>query len=59
MLFCMKNALATLKRMNNPLICDLKASDGYIDDMIVHSDTFEEHMLYQFPFHFLILGHTE
>lgn len=32
--------------MINHLICDLNESEAYIDDVIVHSDTFEEHLLH-------------
>lgn len=44
--FGMKNAPATFQRMINYLICDLNESEAYIDDVIVHSDTFEEHLLH-------------
>jgi hypothetical protein len=42
--FGMKNASATFQRMINHLLCDLDHCEAYIDDVIVHSNTFEEHL---------------
>ena len=42
--FGMKNALATFQRLVNQLIGDLEGCDGYIDDIIVYSNTWEHHL---------------
>ena len=42
--FGMKNASATFQRMINHLLCDLDHCEAYIDDVIVHSNSFEEHL---------------
>ena len=44
--FGLKNAPATFQRMINHLWNDLNACEAYIDDVIVHSDTFQEHLLH-------------
>ena len=44
--FGLKNAPATFQRMINHLLNDLDACEAYIDDVIVHSDTFQEHLLH-------------
>ena len=43
--FGMKNAPATFQRLVNQLIGDLEGCGGYIDDIIVYSDTWEQHIL--------------
>jgi hypothetical protein len=43
--FGMKNSAATFQRMVNKLIQDLEDVDGYIDDLIQHNHTWEEHMV--------------
>ena len=43
--FGMKNAPATFQRLVNQLIGDLEGCGGYIDDIIVYSDTWEQHLL--------------
>ena len=44
--FDLKNAPATFQRMINHLLNDLDACEANIDDVIVHSDTFQEHLLH-------------
>lgn len=46
MSFGKRNAPATFQTMNNCLISDLIECKDYIDNVIVHSDTFEEHPLH-------------
>ena len=41
----MKNAPTTFQRLVNQLIGDLEGCGGYIDDIIVYSDTWEQHIL--------------
>ena len=43
--FGMKNAPATFQRLVNQLIGDLERCGGYINDIIVYSDTWEQHLL--------------
>ena len=43
--FGMKNAPATFHKLINQLLQNLDGCEGYIDDVIVYSDTWEEHML--------------
>ena len=43
MSFGMKNAPTTFQRMINDLICGLKGCEAYIDDIVVYSDTWEDH----------------
>ena len=40
----MKNAPATFQRMINTVISGLEGCDAYIDDVIVYSDTWEQHV---------------
>ena len=42
--FGMKNAPATFQRMINGLICGLKGYEAYIDNIVVYSDTLEDHL---------------
>ena len=42
--FGMKNSPATFQRLVNIVISGLVGCDAYIDDAIIHSDTFEEHL---------------
>ena len=42
--FDMKNAPATFHRMINSIICGLKGCDAYIDDIVVYSATWEDHI---------------
>ena len=44
MAFGMKNAPATFQRLLNNVIKNLDGCDGYIDDVIIYSDTWEEHV---------------
>jgi len=44
MLFGMKNASATFQRMINGVISGLDGCDAYIDDVVVHSNTWEQHV---------------
>ena len=43
--FGMKNSGATFQRLMNSVIFELEGVDVYIDDLIVYSDTWEEHLL--------------
>ncbi|XP_062610561.1 uncharacterized protein LOC134272333, partial [Saccostrea cucullata] len=42
--FGLKNAPATFQRMINHLLSDVDASEAYIDDVIVYSNTFQKHL---------------
>ena len=42
--FGMKNSPASFQRLINKVIADLKGCDAYIDDVIIYSDTWEEHL---------------
>ena len=44
MAFGMKNAPATFQRLVNSLIADIEDCEGYIDDIIVYSETWEQHV---------------
>ena len=44
MLFRMKNVPATFQRMMNSVICGLKGYDAYIDNIVVYSATWEDHV---------------
>ena len=44
MSFGMKDAPATFHQLINQLLCDLDGCSGYIDDVIVYSDTWEQHL---------------
>ena len=42
--FGMKNAPATFQRMINYLIQNLDGCDGYIDDVVIYSETWKQHI---------------
>ena len=42
--FGMKNAHATFQRMINKVIAGLEGCQGYIDDVVVYDDTWEQHL---------------
>ena len=42
--FGLKNAPACFQRMVNGLLMDIPEADGYIDDLVIHSDTWEDHI---------------
>ena len=42
--FGMKNAPATFQRMINSIYCGLKGCDAYLDDIVVYSATWEDHV---------------
>ena len=42
--FGLKNAPACFQRMVNGLLMDIPGADGYIDDLVIHSDTWEDHI---------------
>ena len=42
--FGMKNSPATFQRLMNQVISDLDYCECYIDDVVIYSDTFEQHM---------------
>ena len=42
--FGMKNSPATFQRLMNQVISDLDDCECYIDDVVIYSDTFEQHM---------------
>jgi hypothetical protein len=44
--FGMKNAPATFQRMVNHLMSDLRGCEGYIFYVIMHSESFEAHLLH-------------
>jgi len=43
--FGMKNAQETFQRLINQILQNLDGCESYIDDVIVYSDTWEEHVL--------------
>ena len=44
MLFGMKNAPATFQRLINTVIAGLEGCSAYIDDVVIYSDTWEQHL---------------
>ena len=42
--FGMKNAPATFKRMVNKLVRDIDGCEGYIDDVVIYSDNWSDHV---------------
>ena len=42
--FGMKNAPATLQRMINKLFQDIDRCEGYIDDVVIYSDNWSDHI---------------
>ena len=46
MAFGMKNSQATFQRMMNEIIFELEGCDVYVDDLIIYSDTWEQHLCY-------------
>ena len=42
--FSMKNAPAIFQRMINKIISGLQGCEGYIDDVVVYANTWEEHL---------------
>ena len=42
--FGMKNAPATFQRMVNKLIQDIDGCEGYIDDVVIYSDNWSDHI---------------
>lgn len=43
--FGLKNASATFQRLMNKVTADLQGCFSYIDDLVVYSDTWEEHLI--------------
>ena len=43
--FGMKNSPATFQRLMNLLISDMDGIDAYIDDVIIYSDSWEQHLM--------------
>ena len=44
MLFGIKNAPATFQRMVNKLVRDIDGCEGYIDDVVIFSDNWSDHI---------------
>ena len=42
--FEMKNAPATFQRMVNKLVQDIDGCEGYIDDVVIYSDNWSDHI---------------
>ena len=42
--FRMKSALATFQRMVNKLVCDIGGCEGYVDDVVIYSDNWTDHV---------------
>ena len=42
--FGMKNAPATFQRLINTVIASLEGCSAYIDDVVIYSDTWEQHL---------------
>ena len=42
--FGMKNAPATFQRMVNHIVTDIEGCEAYVDDLIVYSQTWEQHI---------------
>ena len=43
--FGMRNSPATFQRLMTSLIANINGCDGYIDDVIIYSDTWEKHLM--------------
>jgi hypothetical protein len=43
--FGMRNSPATFQRLINSVIADIEGCEGYIDDVVIYSDTWEEHLM--------------
>jgi len=43
--FGMKNAPATYQRMINKVIAGMKGCGTYVDDLVIYSDNWEEHLI--------------
>ncbi len=43
--FGMRNSPATFQRLINSVIADTEGCEGYIDDVVIYSDTWEEHLM--------------
>jgi hypothetical protein len=43
--FRMKNSPATFQRLMNLLISDIDGIDAYIDDVIIYSDSWQQHLM--------------
>jgi hypothetical protein len=41
----MKNSPATFQRLMNLLISDIDGIDAYIDDVIIYSDSWQQHLM--------------
>ena len=50
MLFGMKNAPVTFQRMVNKLVRDIDGCEGYIDDVVIYSDNWSDHIRQIKPF---------
>ena len=44
MLFGKKNAPATFQRMVSKLVLDIDGCEGYIDDVVIYSDNWSDHV---------------
>ena len=44
MLFAMKNSQATFQRLMNMCLKDLEGVEVYVDDIVIFSNTWEEHL---------------
>ena len=42
--FGMKNTLATFQRMVHHIVADIKGCEAYVDDLIVYSQTWDQHI---------------
>ena len=42
--FVMKNAPATFQRMVKKLVLDIDGCEGYIDDVVIYSDNWSDHI---------------
>ena len=54
----MKNAPATFQRMVNKLVRDIDGCEGYIDDVVIYSDNWSDHVC-QFKHFFRIMRGTK
>ena len=43
--FGMRNSPATFQRLITSFIADIEGCESYIDDVVIYSDTWEEHLM--------------
>ena len=59
MQFGMKNAPATFQRMVNNTVRDIDGCEGYIDDVVIYSDNWSDHIRQIKRFFQIMRGKTD